>query len=168
MIVEWEILAGLPPYGPLAKAFAPRGRGTFREGLVVRVSPRGVAPWVGNFQRAWRGLDAVRLHPDGARLVVVAGALAYVVDPVTQRQIDCFGGDIEHAVEMPAVPALALGGGSRFTILFADTQWITPDVGIDGLADVSVEDTVLRGVAGDPMYDEPIPFEIDVAARRVR
>jgi hypothetical protein len=48
-INAFDILLGLPPYGPMAPSFPEHGRGLFSEGLVVRFTPFGRNAWIGNF-----------------------------------------------------------------------------------------------------------------------
>jgi hypothetical protein len=50
MALRFEILPGLPPYGPLPVQFSATGCGTHREGFVVQFDGSSV-PWVGNDQR---------------------------------------------------------------------------------------------------------------------
>ena len=82
----WEVLEGLPVYGPMAVPFSATGQGTHREGLVVRFSPV-TGTWVGNFQRGLTSLDDVCAHPDG-RHVVYAGR-------ASGRSTELFVADLE-------------------------------------------------------------------------
>ena len=79
MAANFEVLPGLPAVGPYPEQFAPDGRPTHSEGLVVRVLPRKGEPWVGNFQRGLSKLDAVLAHPNGNNVIVIAGGQAYEV-----------------------------------------------------------------------------------------
>jgi hypothetical protein len=47
---HFEVLTGLPPYGPPAERFSATGQGTHREGFVVRFTDSRGRQWVGNFQ----------------------------------------------------------------------------------------------------------------------
>ena len=49
-MVKFEILSGLPPYGPSAEAFSATGQGKHKEGFVVRFRADDDNAWVGNFQ----------------------------------------------------------------------------------------------------------------------
>lgn len=88
--VRWEILNGLPAYGPMAEPFTATGKGTHSEGLVVKFK-NSTESWVGNFQRGFSSLDKVLQHPNGHLVVVVAGGTAYVVDPRTRSLMQHFG-----------------------------------------------------------------------------
>jgi hypothetical protein len=58
-INAFDILPGLPAYGPMALSFPENGRGLFRQGLVVQFSPFSREAWIGNFQRGSTGPDMV-------------------------------------------------------------------------------------------------------------
>jgi len=73
---RWEVLDGLPAYGPMSEPFSTTGQGMHREGLVDRFFPP-TGSWVGNFQRGLSSLDEVFAHPDGRHVVVVAGGTGY-------------------------------------------------------------------------------------------
>jgi hypothetical protein len=62
-MASFEILPGLPPYGPPAEAF-PGNYGKHREGFVVRFTPDEGESWAGNFQPGARGCDGVFAHPN--------------------------------------------------------------------------------------------------------
>src|SRR5271165_588214 len=57
---SFEILNGLPPYGPAALPFPEAGRGAFREGLIVRFHGVAGDSWVGNFQKGFYGVTPSR------------------------------------------------------------------------------------------------------------
>jgi len=69
--MSFEILPGLPPYGPPAISFTPSGSLEFREGLVVRFCPDGAEPWIGNFLGGMTSCRAVLQHPNGSDVIVV-------------------------------------------------------------------------------------------------
>jgi hypothetical protein len=106
----WEVLEGLPVYGPMAVPFSATGQGTHREGLVVRFSPV-TGTWVGNFQRGLTSLDDVCAHPDGRHVVVVAGGTAYLVDVETRTLVAHFGAQIEQVLPVPANGYVLVGNG---------------------------------------------------------
>jgi len=82
---RWEILSGLPPYGPPALNFSATGTGLHREGYVVRFFPDGTEAWVGNFQPGFVSFWDVAEHPNGEDIVVIAGGTAYVISPTAKR-----------------------------------------------------------------------------------
>jgi len=160
----WEILPGLPVYGPMAEPFSSTGQGTHREGLVVSFCPP-TGSWVGNFQRGLSSLDEVFAHPNGRHVVVVAGGTAYVVDSDRHSLVEHFGGQIEQILIVPANGLVLLGNGLWFEALGpAGTAWRSRRISWDGMRKVSLSGTVVRGEAYAPEGSDGTwhPFELDV------
>src|SRR5262245_57480504 len=93
-VPRYEVLHGLPPYGPPAEPFTATGQGAHREGFVVRFTDDDGDRWVGNLQPGLGGINAVVDHPDGRRAIVVAGGQGYIVDPNDRSSRSYFGGQI--------------------------------------------------------------------------
>jgi hypothetical protein len=98
--VDFEILAGLPASGPAAVAFPASNLG-FSEGLVIRVRPTSTEAWTGNFQCGENDHTAVYIHPDGKRLIVIAGGSDYLVDPRTKELMGQTTDNISFSCEVP-------------------------------------------------------------------
>ncbi len=159
----WEILDGLPTYGPMAEPFSVTGQGAHSEGLVVRFFS-ATGTWVGNFQRGDSSLDEVFAHPDGQHVVVVAGGTAYVVEVGARRLVAHFGGGIEHIVVVPANHAVLIGNGLWFEALGpAGTTWRSRRISWDRMRKISLVGTVVWGEAYAPEGPNGrwYPFELD-------
>ena len=159
----WEVLEGLPVYGPMAVPFSATGQGTHREGLVVRFSPV-TGTWVGNFQRGLTSLDDVCAHPDGRHVVVVAGGTAYLVDVENRSLVAHFGAQIEQVLPVPANGYVLVGNGLWFEALGpAGTAWRSRRISWDGMRNISLAGTVVRGEAYAPEGPDGswYPFELD-------
>src|SRR5262245_11223124 len=98
MCAKYELLPGLPPYGPLAEPFTATGQGTYREGLVVRFETDDGQSWVGNFQRGYSGFEMAIDHPNGREVVVIAGGQGYVVNPEDRSQRTYWASNIEEVI----------------------------------------------------------------------
>ena len=162
--LNWEVLDGLPAYGPPADAFSATGLGKHREGLVVRIHASSGA-WVGNFQRGLSSCDHVLDHPDGRHLLVIAGGTAYVVDPETRELARHFGCQIEYVFLLPGVPILLLGNGLWFEAIGGEgLRWRSRRISWDGLRSVVLDGNLLCGEAYAP--EGPLgtwyPFQLDV------
>jgi hypothetical protein len=167
---SWEILDGLPVYGPMAEPFSATGQGTHREGLVVRFSP-STGSWVGNFQRGLSSLDEVFAHPDGRHVVVVSGGTAYIIEADSHGLVAHFGGQIEEIVSVPEDGFVLLGNGLWFEALGpTGTAWRSRRISWDGMRNVSLAGTVVRGEAYAPEGPDGTwyPFEVDVRTGTVR
>ena len=71
--MRYDVLPGLPPYGPLPELFSETGSDTHREGFVVKFFPDASEAWVGNFQPGITSFRGAFPHPDKRHVVVVAG-----------------------------------------------------------------------------------------------
>ena len=164
MKVEFEALAGLPGTGPYPEQFTTDGRGTSREGLVVRFGGSADAAWVGNFQRGITDFSTVVLHPDGAHVLVVAGGQAYVVDPHSRVLHAVLGGSYQGLWEWPAGSLHVLDhSGVAFDALGPKgIRWSTRRISWDGFRRIEVSGNRLRGEAWTPLGDYWVPFEIDL------
>src|SRR5215213_4990454 len=78
---SFHVLPGLPPYGPTPRPFPAAWGRLGREGLVVEFEGTGTDVWMGNFVRGDGRLSSVLPHPDGRRVLVIAGGDLWVVDP---------------------------------------------------------------------------------------
>ena len=166
----FEVLGGLPAYGPPALPFPKDGNGGFREGPVVRFQDASIHPWTGNFQRGFAGTssDFVLHHPDGRNVIVIAGGAGYVVDPASHQQIRQFGGGVNYAQRIDPINAVLIGDGLNFeTITAAGLGWRSERISWDGIRNIVIEGGVLRAEAWSPMPDMWRAFELDLLTGRV-
>lgn len=162
----WEVLDGLPVYGPMAVPFSATGRGTHRQGLVVKFHT-AVGTWIGNFQPGSSSRNQVFRHPDGRHVVVLAGGTAYVVDPETRTLLHQFSAEIEHVLIIPERDLVVLGNGLWLEALAADgTSWRSPRLSWDGMRNVTFSEGSVRGEAYSPEGPDGAwyPFEVDVSS----
>lgn len=144
----FEILPGLPPYGPEALPFSATGLGTHSEGFVVRFLPDTECSWVGNFQPGMTNLRKVISHPDRKRLIVISGGEAYVIDPNTPNTWTHFGGAINFVQSVADLDAILFGNGLWFELLGAKSMmWQTRRISWDGMRDLEREGLTLTGRA---------------------
>jgi hypothetical protein len=136
---KFEILDGLPPYGPLPLQFSSTGQGMHCEGLVVKFLPGEAEEWVGNFQLGLTSFRKVLAHPNQKHVVVVAGGKAYVVDPATRKLVTTFRGSIETATEVPTLKAILFSNGLWFELLGeGGLVWKTRRLSWDGMRNIEV------------------------------
>jgi hypothetical protein len=136
---QFEILPGLPGYGPLPEQFSATGQGKYREGYVVKFMSEGAEEWVGNFQPGLTRFSGVFQHPDQVNVVVVAGGAAYVVDPNKRQLMENFGGSIESVFELKNNGLLILGNGLSFAALASDgILWQAKRLSWDGMRNVAI------------------------------
>lgn len=166
-MLRYQVLPGLPAYGPMAVPFGGSGH---REGLVVRFNPDTAEAWVGNFQPGVIGLEGVREHPNGKHAIVVSHGQGYVVDPVTRELETILGHSIRHAIELPQLQAVVFCDGIGFEAIRRDGIWWTsPRISWDEVRNIGVEGPVLRGEAFSPCHSKDgiwVPFTLDLMTGR--
>jgi len=163
----FEILPGLPPYGPDAEPFSATGQGTQREGFVVRFASPDGSSWVGNFQRGLSRFDDAHGHPNGHDVLIVAGGQGYIVDPVYRSKRAYFGGDIESAFRRDDPPMVIFGNGLWFEAFDASgLRWRTGRISWDGMRDVALQANQITGEAWSPLEDGWMSFKVDTDTGR--
>jgi len=161
--MRFEILPGLPPYGPMAISFTIHGAREHREGLVVRFYPRGSEPWVGNFLGGMTGCTIVLDHPNETDVIVVAQGEAYVVKPENRAVRNRIAVDIEKVIPLPSLGSVIFQGLTDFTAIKADNSgWLSPRISWDGFRNIEVREAELLGEAYMPIGDVWVLFKLDL------
>ena len=159
---KWELLAGLPPYGPPAIGFSATGQGKHREDSPL-LSTGGAETWVGNFQPGFSSLHEAVEHPNGVEIVVVAGGTAYVVSPTSKMCIQTFGGQIEWTKAVPEHRLVLFASLTDVIAIGVDgVRWRSRRISWDGLRELVVSNAELTGEAYSPLDDRWHPFGMDV------
>jgi hypothetical protein len=167
-VPHFEVLTGLPPYGPPAEPFSATGGGTHREGYVVRFFDSRGGDWVGNFQPGLGGINAVVEHPDGHRAIVISSGQGYIVDPDDRARREYLGGQVEVSIRVPDFGVI-LGNGLWFEAVgVGGTLWASERISWDGMQGLTVEGRLLTGESWDPLTDSWVPFELDLATGKSR
>jgi len=160
--MRFEILPGLPAYGPRAINFSTHGEREHREGLVVRFYPDRSEPWTGNFIGGETVCTRVLEHPNRSDVLVIAQGEASIVDPESRTVRDRMG-DIQEVIELPSLRSIVLRDFIRFTALKADNKgWRSPRISWDGFRNVRVHGRNLLGEAYTPVEDSWVPFKLDL------
>ena len=160
--LTWRILPGLPPYGKRAISVPERWGMTGQEGLVVEFGIAAAEPWVVNFRRGYLSLDAVRKHPNGKHVLVIAGGDAWFVAPQLRR-IEQFERPIDGIWEIPGSDDLVFSSqGLAFLRLGASgIIWHTRRLSWDGFDQLPIVAGKLEGLSWTPLGDEWLPFKVD-------
>ncbi|GLH78193.1 hypothetical protein SSBR45G_31020 [Bradyrhizobium sp. SSBR45G] len=172
MPVRFDILPGLPAYGPPAISFPESDLPTFREGLVVRFHPApsdaGGDPWVGNFLGGQTSYDRVLAHPNGADVIVVARGHGSVVD-VARTSVTASLCDVTQLIPLDALGLVLVERLTDFIAIGADgMRWQSPRISWDGFRSVSISADQLRGEAYSAPDEEWVPFTLDLATGACR
>jgi hypothetical protein len=161
--MRFEILPGLPPYGPTAISFTMNGAHEHREGLVVRFYPAASEPWVGNFIEGDTACNVVLDYPNGTWVIVVAQGGVCFVDPERPTVIDRMAGDVTQVISVPLLGLVVFQCSTDFIAMGADNSgWHSPRISWDGFRNIEVHDTELLGEAYTPSGDAWVPFRLDL------
>jgi hypothetical protein len=167
--MRFEVLPGLPPYGPMAVSFTENGQSEYREGLVVRFCPKGSEPWIGNFLGGMSGCTIVLDHPNETDVIVVANGEVCVVNPESRALHGRFGADIQEVIPLPSLRSVVFRGTTDIAALVADNSgWRSPRISWDGFRDIEVNGTELSGKAYTPIGDVWVPFKLDLLTGHCR
>jgi hypothetical protein len=69
---RYEILSGLPPYGPMYIPVSEDEVPSYSEGYVVRFYKSDETNWVANFKTGWTNFSGVYDFPEFRRTIVFA------------------------------------------------------------------------------------------------
>jgi hypothetical protein len=136
---------------------------TGQEGLVVEFGTTTAEPWIVNFRRGYLSLDAVREHPDGKRVLVIAGGDAWFVAP-RLHSIEQFERPIDGIRELPGSNDLMVSSqGLAFLRLGASgILWHTRRLSWDGFDQLRIVADALEGQSWTPLGDEWVHFKVDL------
>src|SRR5262245_40789288 len=159
--MRFERLPGLPPYGPLARAFGGRQHS---EGLVVPFWMATGETWVGNFHKGCGHASGVLDHPDKRRVVVLAEGEGYVINPEAPEEVTMFGrGHFQEFHELhDFIAILFVDPLGMETINKEGRWWRTPRISWDGISNIKIEGNTLHGEAYSPFADRWVPFTVDL------
>jgi hypothetical protein len=161
--MRFEVLPGLPPYGPMAISFTIHGAREHREGLVVRFYPRQCEPWVGNFLGGMTACTVVLDHPNENDVIVVAKGEASVVDPQSRTIRECIAHNVEEVISLPSLSSVLFRCCIDFAAVKADNSgWRSPRISWDGLRNIEVHGAELLGEAYTPIANVWAPFKLDL------
>jgi hypothetical protein len=106
---------------------------------------------------------SVRLHPDGKRVLVIAGGDAWFVAP-QMHHIEQFESHIDGIWEIPGSNDLVLSSqGLAFLRLGASgIVWHTRRLSWDGFNHLQIVAGALEGLSWTPLGDEWLAFKVDL------
>jgi hypothetical protein len=164
--MPFEVLPGLPPYGPRAINFSVHGEREHREGLVIRFCPERSEPWIGNFIGGATGCTAVLDHPNAADVIVVAQGDVCIVDPENRTVRDRIASNVEEVIQPAALQCVVFRNLVDFAGVTATGYWRSPRISWDGIRNTNVQGTKLSGEAYTPIGDAWVPFTLDLLTGR--
>lgn len=118
----------------------------FSEGFIVRFRSLSTEVWTGNFRCGDNHYRTVHLHPDGKRIIVVAGGSDYLVNLETKSLEGHTSDNISFSCEVPNLKIIVFGDHIRFWAEGKDgRRWTTPRLSWDGFEEISIVKEYLMG-----------------------
>ena len=164
---RYEILDSLPTYGPMYVPVSESGDPFYSEGVVVRFFRNDGTDWVANFQSGWTDLKEVIELNKSKDLLIIANGTCYLMNPENETPVDVFGVSFSNIFKVKN-GELVLQNQTDLTIIKQNgTHWNTERISWDGLKEIQIEDSVVKGLSYDPMYDadEWVEFSYDLDSK---
>ncbi|GAB3634729.1 hypothetical protein GCM10027422_03190 [Hymenobacter arcticus] len=153
---RYEILAGLPAYGPMYIPVTESGEEFYSQGFAVRFYKADGTNWVANFQPGWTSFSDIQKLENSANVVVVAGGTCYLMNPEETRPITVFRGDVAGIFRL-ADGRFVLQNSIDLTIVEPNgAYWHSARISWDSLKDLTLSGTMLAGFSFDPINEEQL------------
>ncbi|MEM6261546.1 MAG: hypothetical protein AAGI38_03485 [Bacteroidota bacterium] len=160
-------LNSLPAYGDMYIPISESGKPFYNEGFVIEFND-GNQTWAANFQLGLSDLNFTYEFSE-ERVLVVAGGVAYLMDPRSKTPINVFGGGYKNLIIYGQ--NLILSDDVSVDFINEDgIMWESPRISFDGINDLKIENRTLIGKSYDPMNDadEWVDFSINIDSKEVQ
>jgi hypothetical protein len=166
---KYEILDGLPTYGPMYIPISEDGIEFYNEGFVVRFFKSDGTNWVGNFKTGWTKYSNVFEIPDTDKIVVIASGQGYLITPDQQKPLKTFGYAISEIVTTNDKIFVAADITDLEIINSDATIWRSERISWDGIKDLVIKDKIVSGLSFDPMHDsdEWVNFSFNLDTKEI-
>ena len=157
----YEILKGLPGYGPMYISIPPNNYNVYSEGFVVRFYKKDGSEWVGNFQLGFTQLKEVIELEESPNLLVIAGGICYSMDPESEKPLDMFRADYKYILRS-SDNRIVMSTPCELTIIETDgTYWHSERFALDGIENLQIENSIVKGTVSEPVegYEEWVDVE---------
>ncbi|MCC6180632.1 MAG: hypothetical protein IT237_02230 [Bacteroidia bacterium] len=165
---QYEILDGLPAYGPMYIPISSKGESFYSEGFVVRFYKQDGSTWVANFSKGWTNFSKVFGFTKQNLVVVFANGTCYVMTPESETPKLSFGVTINNVLQTEN-GSLICSDDTNITILDNETGelWRSDRISWDGIKDLQIKNNTVVGVSYDPTVDgeEWSEFSIDLKTK---
>jgi hypothetical protein len=151
---NYEILDGLPVYGPMYIPVTEDGEPYYSEGFVVRFFKSNGESWVANFQPGWTKFSAIYTLLENDNILVLACGKCYLMNVNETKPVGVFGVGFVKILETESHQYI-LQDVTDLTIVEPNgNHWGTERISWDGFKDINYENGIVSGLSFDPMYDK--------------
>jgi hypothetical protein len=166
---HFEILEGLPTYGPMYIPVSEDGEQFYNEGFVVRFFKSDGTNWVGNFKTGATDFSTAFELTNSDKIVVIAKGQGYIMTPEQTKPIETFGYAISEILQTKDNTFVAADNTDLEIINPDGTIWRSARISWDGIKDLTLQNNIVSGLSFDPMNDadEWIEFSINVDTKEI-
>jgi len=167
---RYEILDGLPTYGPMYIPISESGEEFYYEGFVVRFYKDDGSNWVGNFKTGWTQYSSVFAILDTDKIIVIANGQGYIMTTENQKPIATFGLAITELLKTNDNRFIAADQTDLEIIEHDGFIWRTERISWDGIKDLTLENNIVTGLSFDPMNDADgwVKFSVNLDTKEVK
>lgn len=167
---QYEILDGLPAYGPMYIPISPSGEPFYSEGIVVKFYKKDGSTWVANFSKGWTNFSKVYSFPKQNIVVVFASGTCYVMTPESEKPKLTFGITIDNVIQTEN-GSLVCSENTHISFLDNETgeYWRSDRISWDGIKDLQIKNNHITGVSYEPTAESDIwvEFSIDLKTKKI-
>jgi hypothetical protein len=150
---KYEILDGLPAYGPMYVPISKDSIKFYHEGFVVRLFRSDGTNWVANFKTGGTSYSSVFELPKTDIIVVIANGQGYTMTPDLQNPVNTFGHSITEVISTNDGRLIGADITDLIVINSDATIWRSERISWDGIKDLTLLDNIISGLAYDPMHE---------------
>lgn len=167
---RFEILEGLPPYGPMYIPITIDDEPFVSEGYVVRFFKSNGTDWVANFKPGWTDYYGIFDYPDHDSTIVIAGGLGYIMSTENETPKSSFGLTIKKVIQKNDGSLIC---ADDTHILLLDNQsgdfWESDRISWDGIRDLKLDENIVTGQSYDPTNSiKPwADFSVDLDSKEI-
>lgn len=148
---RYELLNGLPPYGPMYIPISTDEEPFYSEGYVVKFKKTDGEEWIANFRPGWNQYNKIFEFPKHNIIVVFAGGQGYIMNPDQQKPLMTFGLSVNDVIQKDD-GSLICSDDIHILILKNKTGeiWKSERISWDGIKDLKLVDNKIQGQSFDP------------------
>lgn len=166
---RYEVLKGLPPYGPMYIPVSGDDDPYYSEGYVVKFYKSSGEDWVANFRPGWTSYYKIFDFPKHDTVVVFAGGQGYIMDPDQQSPKMTFGLTIKEVLQGQDGSLIC---SDDIHILTLDNVsgkfWISERISWGGIKKLELTGRKLRGQSYQPGDEDWSDFELDLETKEIK
>jgi len=168
---RYEILKGLPAYGPMYIPVSDNEEPFYSEGYVVKFKKPDGEEWVANFRPGWTNYNNIFDFPKHNIIVVFAGGQGYIMKPDEQKPKMTFGLTIKDVVQKED-GSLICSDETHILVLDNKTGeiWKSDRISWDGIKNLKLVDNKVIGQSYDPTNpNQPwSDFELNLKTKEIK